>query len=63
MWEFKDISATQILCEINFGYFEVLKTAILTILAALNFVFLRTFDISSMKILPKNQNSKPSRGC
>ena len=53
MWKCQDISATQILREINFGYFEVLKTAILTILAALDFVFLGTFDISSMKILPK----------
>ena len=32
--KFKNFAATQILREINFGHFEALKTAILTILAA-----------------------------
>ena len=40
MWKFQDISATQILREINFDQFEAPKTAILTICAALNFEFL-----------------------
>ena len=30
MWKFKDISATQILREINFGYFQAPKSVILT---------------------------------
>ena len=25
MWKFQDFSATQILCEVNFGHFEALK--------------------------------------
>ena len=45
MWKFNDISATQILCEFNYGHFEAPKTAILTICAALNFEFLENFDI------------------
>ena len=39
MWKFQDYSATQILHEINFGHFETLKTAILTIIRTLNFYF------------------------
>ena len=40
MWKFQDFSVTQILREINFGHFEALKTAILTLyLEALNFGF------------------------
>ena len=31
MWKFKDLSATQILCGINYGHFEASKTAVLTI--------------------------------
>ena len=45
MWKFQDLSAIQILREINFGHFEASKTAIWTIWAALNFEFLRTDDI------------------
>ena len=45
MWKFQDFSATQILREINFGYFEGPKTAFSTIWAAVNFEFLGTFDI------------------
>ena len=45
MSKFQDISATQILREINFGHFEGPKTAILTIWAALNFELLGIFDI------------------
>ena len=37
MWKFGNFSATQILGEITFGHFEEPKTAILAILAALNF--------------------------
>ena len=44
--EFQDFSATQILREINFGHFQELKTAILTILL-LN--FLAVFDISKVQ--------------
>ena len=43
MWKFQDISATHILCEINFDHFEGPKTAILTIWPALNFEFLGNF--------------------
>jgi len=39
--KFKNFAATQILREINFGHFEALNTAILTISAAPNFEFLR----------------------
>ena len=39
MWIFQDFSATQIL-EINFGYFEAPKTAILNICVSPNFEFL-----------------------
>ena len=53
MWKFNDISATQILREFNYGHFEAPKTAIPTIWAALNFVFLGTFDISILKIYQK----------
>ena len=47
-WKFQDFSASQILREINFGYFEAPKTAILTICAALNFEFLGNSDIWSV---------------
>ena len=50
MWTFLDFSATQILHEINFGHFEAPKTAILTILAALNFEFLGSFDIFKREV-------------
>ena len=40
----QDFSATWILREINFGYFEGLKFAVLTIWAALNFEMLGSFD-------------------
>ena len=43
MWKFQDFSATQILREINFGHFEALRIAIITILATLNFKFLDIF--------------------
>ena len=47
---------------INFGHFEAPKTAVLTILAALNFEFLDIFDIFNCEI-PKNLNSKlPKNG-
>ena len=42
VWKFHEFSITQILREINFGDFEApSKPAILTILAALDFEFLR----------------------
>ena len=53
MWKFQDLSAIQILREINFGHFEASKTAILTIWAALNLEFLDVFDILKYEI-PKN---------
>ena len=46
MWKYQGFVATHILREINFSHFEDLKTAILTILAALNFRFLGVFNIS-----------------
>ena len=48
MWKFQTFSTTQILCQINAGHFEVPKTTILTIWAALNFYFweLLTFLLS-----------------
>ena len=48
-------TATQILREINFDHIEAHKIAILTILAALNFEFLKSFDIFMCEIT-KNQN-------
>ena len=45
MWNYQDFSATQILREIDFANFEALKTAILTIWAALNFEFLGIYDM------------------
>ena len=39
MWKFQDISATQILREIDFDHFEAPKTAILNINAAPNVEF------------------------
>ena len=38
VWKFQDFSVTQILREINFEYFELLKIAVFAILGALNFV-------------------------
>ena len=43
MWKFQDISATQILREINFGHFEAPKAAILNNLAAMNFAIFGYF--------------------
>ena len=50
---FKDFSATQILREINFGHFEAIKTAILTIIAAVKIEFLGPFDIFKPEMFPK----------
>ena len=55
MWKFQGFSATQILREIHFGHFEALKTAILTIWAAVNFEVLETINIFKHEIA---QNSK-----
>ena len=38
-WKFQDYSITQILCEINFGDCRFTKSAILTLLEALNLDF------------------------
>ena len=51
--EISGFSAIQILREIKFGHFEALKTAFLTILAAMNFEFLTAFDIFKCEIFPK----------
>ena len=51
MWKFQDFSATQILREINFGHFEVSKTANLIIWSAMNFEFLDIFDIFKIQSL------------
>ena len=53
MWKFQDLSATQILREIKFGHFEAPKTAIFTILAALNFEFLELLTFSHVKFFQK----------
>ena len=53
MWKFQDFSATQILCEINFGHVVAPKTAILIIRADLNFEFLGRFDIFKCDIFLK----------
>ena len=55
MWKFQDFSATQILREFNFCNFKDPKSAILTISAALNFTFLRTFDIFKCVIFQTSQ--------
>jgi len=49
------MDVTQILREINFSLFYAPKTAILTICVALNFDFLGTFDISSVKFFQKSK--------
>ena len=53
MWKFQDFSAFQMLREINFGHFQALKTAILSIWAVPNFEFLEDFDIFKREICPK----------
>ena len=55
MWKFLDFSAFQKLYEVNFGHFEAPKTAILTILAALNFEFLDIFDIFMCEFVKKSE--------
>ena len=37
VWTFQNFAATQILREINFGHFKAPKTAVLNVLADLNF--------------------------
>ena len=54
-WHTQCEKFTQILREINFGQFKAPKTAILTISAALNFEFLETFDMPSVKFLQKSK--------
>ena len=61
MCKFKDFSATQILREINFGHFEAQKNYHFDHLAALNFEFLRNFDIFKHVFFSKNQDSKPAK--
>ena len=39
VWQFQNFSVTQILCEINFGDYRRMKSAILTYLGTLNFDF------------------------
>ena len=60
MWKFLYFSVTQILCEINFGDSRSAKTAILTVLKALNFdvyVFLQFLNDEIYQI-GKIQNPK-----
>ena len=45
MWKFRDFFVTQILHEIILGHFEAPKELIFTILEALNYDFLVSFDI------------------
>ena len=54
-WKFQEFSATQILREIIFGHFQAQKTAILTILAALNYEFLGIWDIFKCEIPTKSK--------
>ena len=58
VWTFQDFPIIQILREINFGEFKVIKVVILTLSEALNFDF---WDISAIQNLknPQNQNSAP----
>ena len=58
LWKFVDFSVSEILREINFGEFKVIKVVILTLSEALNFDF---WDISAIQNLknPQNQNSVP----
>ena len=58
VWKFQNFSATQILCEINFGDSNRAKTAIFTILEALNFEFLEKFHTEKCKKFPASQNSE-----
>ena len=46
VWNFQNFSAPQILHEINDGHFEAPKSAILTILATLNFEFLTFSNVN-----------------
>ena len=52
MSKFQDISATQILREINFDNLKAPKTAILTIWVVVNFEFL---EISSVRLFQKSK--------
>ena len=51
--------ATMILHEISSGHIEAPKTAILTVLAALNVEFLKFLTNFKPEIFSKYQNSKP----
>ena len=48
-WKFKDFSATQILREINLGWFQKVKNAILPIWEGLDFAFYENFIFASVK--------------
>ena len=53
MWKFQDFSCTQILREINFGYFDVQKVPFLPFEQLQTLQFLGTFDIVKYEIFQK----------
>ena len=53
VWNFSNFPATQILREINFGWFQKVKTVIFTILETLNFDFLKISQLKMCKITKK----------
>ena len=55
MGKFQDVSATRILREITLGHLEAPKTAILSILAGLNFEFLGNHNIFKYDIFQKTK--------
>ena len=56
VWKVQEFSVTQVLREINFGEFRSSKTAFLTILKALNFVYFVNYILHKVH---KNQNQEP----
>ena len=53
MWKFRNFPATLFLREINFGWFQMVESVILTILGVSNFEFLDIFEIFKYKIPTK----------
>ena len=59
MWKFQDVSVIQIFREIYFGESRNSKTAVFSILEALNFMILVNFSLSENAKINKNQNPEP----
>ena len=62
MWKFHDFSITQILREINFGDFRRAKSAIITLLEALNFSFYEFLRFLKAAIDQINKIQGPKNG-